>query len=1015
MPPLNPPADDEPGAPTPAAENPATPGEDAAGADLPQWIEVGTPQRRPFPPAWADEAPTDAWSAPQVRQSAPETSAAQAEGTSQGAGAAQTGPAASTPADPWLQGPDNGFIEIGAGLRGSAQPGSRGRRDPGVQPEAVGGSAAEDVVGDAADAQDNAVGEQPTEQIPVAEARKGSEGRPVDPTEPLILPEVRSEQHGTSEDVNEPLPLMDAESAESAEGAEGEAGDKSAVADAADEGDAELDGDDGSENDDGVEIDVHSDTVDEVGADIDDQMSADIDVDAGVHAEDPTGGEQWEGPEDETRWQVVTEDHDLEPEVADEPIAPDDPAPSELFEDSPEEPVDADGEHAGTFRDVHDEPLHGEHAEAGSDIGTEVATAGVAAARPVGGVAAGAGAVTAAGTAKAGAAPAEPVPVPARDTAREKKRARSTEASSPRGTVQGAFDVLGPHVGEQRTAVITGSVLAVLSVWLLVALPFPLKAAVNAVTGTDAGASLSVPVLVLIGVLLAHVATAYGAVAAFGRAGTRVASSLRGQLIRHIHHLAPDAAGQSLDTAPSEKTSGPLTEDAGRLRDLLAFAGPRLAAGLLAIACSLVVLLLVTPLAALVVAVTGLVLALIARMLTRRARAAHRHAVAEEVLLADSAHELVSATRTIQYYGLEEHAQHTLAEVGSRAGRARAAARRADAALRTAGSVITGLGIAALVMVAGSSLRAGSITPGDLALALFYLLLTSIVLQQLLSRHSGSLSAAAEAGDRIRELLERPTGIAGPERAQPMPSVRGEIVFSAVTAPGRNRHLFETVSFVVPAGQHVALMDQDGSESSALISYLLRFDQPETGRVLLDRFDTRAVSLPDLRRQIAVVQREPALFTDTARENIRVGRPDASEEEVVAAARAAGVDEVITALPDGYDTVLARRGAALTDGSRRRIAIARALLRDAPIVVLDGADEDLAGTERDAVLTSLAALTAGRTAIVASREPATVTGMDRVVWFRDGAISEDAAPSALTEDPDSQYATWLRALEEDLR
>src|SRR5699024_10825597 len=135
-------------------------------------------------------------------------------------------------------------------------------------------------------------------------------------------------------------------------------------------------------------------------------------------------------------------------------------------------------------------------------------------------------------------------------------------------------------------------------------------------------------------------------------------------------------------------------------------------------------------------------------------------------------------------------------------------------------------------------------------------------------------------------------------------------------------------------------------------------EQPDTGRVLLDRYDTRAVSLADLRGQIAVVQREPALLTDTVRENIRVGRPGATDDEVAEAARRAGADDVIGVLPQGYDTLLTRRGAALTDGQRRRLAIARAVLRDAPIVVLDRADADLAATEREGVLEALAALLA---------------------------------------------------------
>lgn len=583
------------------------------------------------------------------------------------------------------------------------------------------------------------------------------------------------------------------------------------------------------------------------------------------------------------------------------------------------------------------------------------------------------------------------------------------------GTIQGAIEILRPHLLDHRAALITGAVLGTLGVLLLVAFPIPLKVAVDAAVGTGAASTVTTSVGILVGILAALTGAVAGGISALSRAGTRATTALRAHLLAHVHGITGAGPGtvRGEDTSAvsgqhDEPASRPLIDDVGRLRDLFSVFGPRIAGSLLGIAASLVALLIMEPWAALVVAVTAAVYALIARPLTRGARAAQRHATAEDVRLADTTAELVSATRTVQSYGLEKHAQRTLAEVGVRAGRARAVARRTEAATRLSARIISGLGVAALLLVLGPRVEEHASSAGDLVLSLAYLLITMALLREL-AQHTGTLTSAAEAGDRIGALLEQRGSIAQAQRTQTLDRARGEIVYSAITAQGpRGDALFDTVSLMIPAGQHVALMAGEDTEADALLSYLQRFEEPATGRVLVDRYDTRALALADLRRQIAVVQREPALFTDTVRENIRIGRPGASDDEVVLAARRAGIEDLIGSLPDGYDTLLIQRGSALSDGQRRRLAVARALLRDAPIVVLDQADADLAPRERDEVLDALDTLITGRTAIISSRQAETLLGADRIVWFAGGVIVEDASPAELSADPDSHFAHWLR-------
>ncbi|WP_193105179.1 ABC transporter transmembrane domain-containing protein [Brachybacterium sp. FME24] len=600
------------------------------------------------------------------------------------------------------------------------------------------------------------------------------------------------------------------------------------------------------------------------------------------------------------------------------------------------------------------------------------------------------------------------------------------------GPAHQVLQVLSPYLRTHRAALLTGAIALLLSVWLLIALPFPLKYAVDAAvasTGADLPAlagvtgnperALVTSVIVLAVLLILQVIARFTAIAALGRVGVRIATALRSRLLAHVHRLSPGDGGAPTISARNggqadDATVRPLIDDVAALRDLLSHSGPRAVAAALTLLSLLLVTVIVEPLAALVLLVVGALYVLTATFALRRGRIAERKALTESRMLADTAEELVAATGTIQSYGLESRSERGLTEAGTRAGRALTRARRSETLVHLLTQLIAGIGVVATLLLGGQRVAAGTMTPGDLVLVLADVLITIVVLRELL-QHLGSVRSAPAAGDRIAALLAREAGIPEPQRTQPVDQVGGEIVFSAVnTAGGPGGDLFDAVSLVVPAGQHVALLDRAGHESAALISYLLRFDQPDTGRVLLDRFDTRTLSLTDLRRQVAVVQREPVLFTDTVRENIRIGRPDATDAEVAEAARRAGVDDVIAQLSSGFDTVLVRRGNVLTDGQRRRIAIARALLRDAPIVVLDAADADLSTAERQPVLAALAALVQGRTAIVSSRDPETITAMDRVLWFESSDVREDGAPTALAADPSSRLARWLRTQDESV-
>lgn len=585
--------------------------------------------------------------------------------------------------------------------------------------------------------------------------------------------------------------------------------------------------------------------------------------------------------------------------------------------------------------------------------------------------------------------PTEPAPEPGSESA-------PTPPARPGGTLAATLELLAPHLRPQRPALATGGITLVLGTIALALSPLALRAGLDAASGAGAGPSAALPAAfglaaaALIGVGLRALAST-----SLDGAGSRAATGLRSRLLHHLHRLSPGRDIEDLEGAAT-----PLLEDVASLRDLVGRAGPRLLGAVIALVTLLITVLVIAPSLA-PVPILAAVLAAVVSILTGRSGARRETAArTDAAALADTAQELLAATRTVQSYGLEDRAAGTLAEVGARAARSRSAARRGRV-LGLAAHALVGAAGAVAVLLLGDGESAG-----DLVVVLAATL-AAVPLAGAIVRFRVEIASAVAAASGLSDLLSRTAAIGEPPRTLGVGRLRGEVVFSAITAHSERGPRFDGISVVIPAGQRVALMDRSGAEASALLSYLLRFDQPETGRVLLDRYDTRSLSLTDLRGALAVVQREPALFSETVRENIRAGRPEADDLEVAEAARRSGADVLHSELPNGYETLLVRRGAALTDGRRRRIAIARALLRDAPVVLLDRADAELAPRERAEVLAALDALGEGRTVLIHSRDPETVRGADRVLWFEDGRLVEDGHPDLLADDPDSRLATWL--------
>ncbi len=206
------------------------------------------------------------------------------------------------------------------------------------------------------------------------------------------------------------------------------------------------------------------------------------------------------------------------------------------------------------------------------------------------------------------------------------------------------------------------------------------------------------------------------------------------------------------------------------------------------------------------------------------------------------------------------------------------------------------------------------------------------------------------------------------------------------------------VDLRIRPGETVALVGPSGAGKTTIFQLLMRFFDPDEGRLTLDGIDVREMARTDLRRQLALVPQEPVIFAATARENIRFGRPEASDAEIETAARAAAAHEFIARLPEGYDTFVGERGVMLSGGQKQRLAIARAILRDAPVLLLDEATSALDAESERAVQHAVEALAEGRTTLIIAHRLATVKRADRIVVLQEGRVVAEGTHGALVAE-----------------
>ena len=413
--------------------------------------------------------------------------------------------------------------------------------------------------------------------------------------------------------------------------------------------------------------------------------------------------------------------------------------------------------------------------------------------------------------------------------------------------------------------------------------------------------------------------------------GEKLTLDFRSRLFRHVQRLAftfHDTRGTA-DTIYRVQHDAPSVQGIA-LRTML----PLLNAGIMFLGMVYVMASLNWQLALVALSVFP-VLLLIPHIFDRHMGGKYSQVNAMESAAQGIVQEVLTALRVVKAFGREEHEQTRFAQQSQVSMTARVKLSMLEGAYGIVSNILTATGTAVVLYLGVHSVLAQRLTAGELLIIMAYLGQLYGPLTAIGDRII-ALQPAKASLKRALELLDEAPDVAEHPQAQPLSRAKGAVEFQGVSfGYKREQPILHDVSFAIPAGTRLGIAGKTGAGKSTLVSLLMRFYDPNTGQVLLDGVDVRNYTLADLRHQFAMVMQEPVLFSSSIAENIAYGRPGASRQDIVEAAKVANAHDFIEALPDGYNTRVGERGLCLSGGERQRIALARAFLEDAPLLILD--------------------------------------------------------------------------------
>ena len=372
--------------------------------------------------------------------------------------------------------------------------------------------------------------------------------------------------------------------------------------------------------------------------------------------------------------------------------------------------------------------------------------------------------------------------------------------------------------------------------------------------------------------------------------------------------------------------------------------------------------------------------------------------------------ETLSAVQTVQSFAQESVARRDFSDVTEKSFEVAKQRITVRSIMTVAVMFLVFAGVVGVLWIGTRDVRADQMSSGALVQFVIYAIMVAGAVAAL-SEIWGELQRAAGATERLVELLNATDKVNDPAAPKDCPApLRGDVRFESVSFayPSRpDRQALDAVSLAVKPGETVAFVGPSGAGKTTVMQMIQRFYDPQEGAIKLDGVDLREMQREDFRSQIAVVPQDPVIFSGSARDNIRFGRPEASDAEVEAAAKAAAAHEFIEALSEGYDTKLGERGVMLSGGQKQRVAIARAILRDAPVLLLDEAKSALDAESERAVQEAVEHLSKNRTTLIVAHRLATVKKADRIVVMQDGAVVAEGTHDALVAE-NGLYARLAR-------
>ena len=440
-----------------------------------------------------------------------------------------------------------------------------------------------------------------------------------------------------------------------------------------------------------------------------------------------------------------------------------------------------------------------------------------------------------------------------------------------------------------------------------------------------------------------------------------------------------------------------LTHDIAMLRQLLVAVLLAVSSEAIFLLSMIVVLFLMNWQLAAVATVVVPILFFLARSYRGKIKEAAHKQRKREGRLASTIQETISAIKVVQGFAREKYEAARFEQQNRRSLRAGLRASRLEAQMNQRVGLSLAVSIGAVLALGVNKVLTGVLTPGDLLVFMDYVRGFYRPLRRL-SRTTERGAKATACGERVLEILETRPDVHDQPGAIPAPQFRGEIVFENVTfGYSEGLPVLKDINLHIHPGERIAIVGPTGAGKSTLVSLIPRFYDPTEGRVLIDGRDIREYKMGSLRKQISLVLQEPMLFGTTIHENIAYAMPDAPMDKIIKAAQHANIHDFIVSLPNGYETIVAERGATLSGGQRQCIAIARALLRRTPIVILDEPTVGLDAQSEALVLEALSYLMEGRTVLMIAHQFRTVHDADRIIVLEGERIVEEGKHAQLMQ------------------